>query len=414
MDPLSIVGLVRLAFCVGESLYNLYDGVSLATREFETFHREVTTFATLWGHVQRCVQNPGVGLTESLVTSLRLMIRDTRIILEDLRQTVDDFSTVDERKYTWTKQHKILRIRTSPSEQRQRRLKKFLNRDKIATQRSELLFATTTLHVILGVIRHSELGPPQGDHRVQVDDEVFLVDEQRRARRRVAELESQDPESPVVATEWLEPLPQGPSGRASPFDILARQWTRPANRPPQPQAWRREDRDIRSYFDTLQRRIAQLEGQRQADEHTITELRASFEQQHEHDMAEIRKMSARVERIEQECQRLQNEAEEQSKTIDELDHECDVLESQVQSLSRDLKRVRADRDRYRNERDTCRRDYDNLVKKLPPTSFPTPAGRSRYSSGSSRTSSTYVASSRSSSKDGRPSSQNSSIRFRFL
>lgn len=230
----------------------------------------------------------------------------------------------------------------------------------------------------------------------------------------MAELESRDPESRVIATEWLEPLPQGPSGRASPFDILARQWTRPANRPPQPQAWRRDDRDIRSYFDGLQRRIAQLESQRQADENTIAELRASFEQQHERDMAELRKMSARVERIEHECQRLQNETEEQSKTIDELDHECDVLESQVQSLGRDLRRVRVDRDRYRNERDTCRQEYDNLVKKLPPTSFPTPAGRSRYSSGSSRTSSTYVASSRSSSKEGRPSSQSSSIRFRFL
>ncbi|KIW20084.1 hypothetical protein PV08_00659 [Exophiala spinifera] len=406
MDLLSILSLVRLAWGVGESLYRLYDGVGLAVREFETFNREVTTLATLWSHVQRCVQNPGVGLTNSLISSLNLMIRDTRIILEDLRQTVEDFSTVDERKYTLTRQHKILRIRTSPDQQRHQRIRKFLNRDRIATQRSELLFATATLNVILGVIRHSELGPPHGDSRLQPAGET-LVDEQRRARRRVAALESQDPESPVVATAWLDPLPQPPSRHAT-FEILARQWT--TNRPPQPQAWQRDNRDntnIMSYVAPLQRRIAELERQRQEEEHNIAEMRALFQQQHESDMNEIRKMSARVERIEQECRRLQNETEEQRKTIDELDHECDLLEMEVESL-------RADRDRYREQRNKYRRDYDLLVQKLPPTSFPTPAARSRRSSGSSRTSSTYVDSSRPSSKDGRPSSQSSSIRLRLF
>ena len=156
MDPVTLAagigGLVRLAASVGQSLFNLCDGISLATREFEVFSQEVNTFATVWMVVQPCLTDPSVALSGPLIRTIARIVNDTRTILVDLRETVDLFSDENDRKYKVT-QSKFLRITTSPEEQRQRRLKKFLKRSKITLQRSQISYATANLNVMLAVIQ---------------------------------------------------------------------------------------------------------------------------------------------------------------------------------------------------------------------------------------------------------------------
>ncbi|KAJ9500601.1 hypothetical protein H2202_003817 [Exophiala xenobiotica] len=432
VDPVTLAagigGLVRLAASVGQSLFNLGDGISLATREFEVFSQEVNTFATVWMVVQPCLTDPSVALSGPLLRTIARIVGDTGTILEDLRQTVDLFSNEDDRKYKVTR-NKFLRITTTPENERKRRLQKFLRRSKITLQRSQISYATTNLNVMLAVIQHSKPRPSQRDPPLQADNEVFLVAEQRKARRRVEFLERDNTESPIMATEWLEPLPQAPSGLASPFDILAREWTRPTRQPPR--AWQHENEDIRTYLNRFQQRIAQLEGQLAKDQHMIAELQASCrerDQQHEQDRHAFRRMSAYIETLEQDCQRLRAERNKQRQTIaglnrdnEELDDKIYDLEQKCHSLEKGLGKVTGERDRYREERntnrqerDTFRKELDDLLARLPPSSYPAPARRSRRSSRSSHTSTTYVASSRGSSSEGRSNQKSTSIRFRWI
>jgi hypothetical protein len=156
VDPVTLAagigGLVRLAASVGQSLFDLGDGISLATREFEVFSQEVNTFATVWMVVQPCLTDPSVALSGPLLRTIARIVGDTGTILEDLRQTVDLFSNEDDRKYKVTRS-KFLRITTTPENERKRRLQKFLRRSKITLQRSQISYATTNLNVMLAVIQ---------------------------------------------------------------------------------------------------------------------------------------------------------------------------------------------------------------------------------------------------------------------
>ena len=278
-------------------------------------------------------------------------------------------------------------------------------------------------------MRHSKPRSSQRDPPPQADNEVFLVAEQRKARRRVAELERDNTESPIMATEWLEPLPQAPSGRASPFDILTREWTRPTRQPPR--AWRHENEEIRTYLNGFQQRIAELEDQLAKAEHKIAGLNASCmerDQQQEMDRNAFRKMSAYIEKLEQDCRRLRAERNDQRQTIaglggdnERLEDKIYDLEQKCHALEKDLGKVTGERDIYREEqnvyrqeRDTFRKDLDDLLARLPPSSYPARARKSRRSSRSSHSSTTYVASSRGSSNEGRSSQQSTSIRFRWI
>jgi hypothetical protein len=156
VDPVTLAagigGLVRLAASVGQSLFNLGDGISLATREFEVFSQEVNTFAAVWMVVQPCLTDPSVALSGPLLRTIARIVGDTGTILEDLRQTVDLFSNEEDRKYKVTRS-KFLRITTTPENERKRRLQKFLRRSKITLQRSQISYATTNLNVMLAVIQ---------------------------------------------------------------------------------------------------------------------------------------------------------------------------------------------------------------------------------------------------------------------
>ena len=311
--------------------------------------------------------------------------------------------------------------------------------------------------------RHSKPRPSQRDPPLQADNEVFLVAEQRKARRRVEFLERDNTESPIMATEWLRPLPQAPSGLASPFNILAREWTRPTSQPLR--AWQHENEDIRTYLNGFHQRIQQLEGQLTKDQRMIAELQAScrkWEQQHEQDRDDLRKMSANIGTLEQNCEMLlaesnkqrqtiaelkrdnaglRTEGKKQRQTIAELDWDNKVLEQKCLSLEKGMRKVTGERDRYREERDRYGEELDDLLDleqkchslekgmgkvtgerdryreerdrygkerndllaKLPPSSYPAPARKTRRSSRSSHTTTTYVASSRGSSSKGRSS-----------
>jgi hypothetical protein len=104
--------------------FNLGDGISLATREFEVFSQEVNTFATVWMVVQPCLTDPSVALSGPLLRTIARIVGDTGTILEDLRQTVDLFSNEEDRKYKVTRS-KFLRITTTPENERKRRLQSF-------------------------------------------------------------------------------------------------------------------------------------------------------------------------------------------------------------------------------------------------------------------------------------------------
>ena len=155
-DPVTLAatigGLVRLAASVGQSLFNLGDNIRHATREFEVFSQEVNTFASVWMVVQPCLTDPSVPLSDPALRTIDRIIRDTGIILEDLRQTLDLFSNEDDRKYNVTRS-RYLRIITTPENERKKRLQKFLRRSKITLQRSQISFATTNLNVMLAVIQ---------------------------------------------------------------------------------------------------------------------------------------------------------------------------------------------------------------------------------------------------------------------
>lgn len=142
MDPVTLAagigGVARLAASIGQALFNLCDSVSLATREFEVFSQEVNTFATVWIVVQPCLTDPSVTLSGPLIRAIARIVNDTRTILVDLRATVALFSDENDRECK-VMQRKFLRITTSPEEQRQRRLEKFLKRSKTALQRSQII-----------------------------------------------------------------------------------------------------------------------------------------------------------------------------------------------------------------------------------------------------------------------------------
>ena len=104
MDPVSplvvaaaIGGLVGTAVAVGQGLFGFCDGVGLASRECEVFSQEVNTFASVWMVVQPCLMSPNVALSEPLLRTLNRIVHDTRVILDDLQDTVDGFKIESKR-----------------------------------------------------------------------------------------------------------------------------------------------------------------------------------------------------------------------------------------------------------------------------------------------------------------------------
>ena len=156
MDPVSVAlgvgGLIGTSYSLSKALLEFGD----ASHEFEVFSQEVNTFASVWSVVQPRLENPTADLTDVCLTNLDKILRDTGTIVRDLQLSVERFK--DEYEHTGkVSRHAFLKlsVRSTTKSVQQHKLKKFINRGRVALQRSQLHYATTILNIILATIEYA-------------------------------------------------------------------------------------------------------------------------------------------------------------------------------------------------------------------------------------------------------------------
>jgi len=160
MEPLTgfaIGGLVNIASVVGQRLFEVwrdFSRVTAAIREFAAFSREINTFASDWVLVQPCLRSPNYSLSDEILGTLAHIAYDTRYILSDLHRMVDSFRNqndlADRVRKRW-----FICTASPPEGERRERLRRFLIWRKIVVQRNQIVFATTTLNVVLAAIQYT-------------------------------------------------------------------------------------------------------------------------------------------------------------------------------------------------------------------------------------------------------------------
>ena len=148
MDPLTlttaVAGLIGTSFTLGTRLYNLYDRHCAASKEFEAFGREVKAFSGTWQMIQPCLEDARPLLSLDCLQILTNICNGTNNILKDVTKTIENFAGEGEGATTkhWTTP--IFRAH---------RIRKFFKHNDFTLQRSQLLYANTTLQLVLTVIK---------------------------------------------------------------------------------------------------------------------------------------------------------------------------------------------------------------------------------------------------------------------
>jgi len=161
MDPLTlaaaVAGLIGTSFTLGIRLYSLYDQYCAASKEFEAFGREVKAFGGTWQMVQPCLEDAQPLLSLDCLQTLTNICNGTNDILKDVTETVEIFAIEDKKDTREAKQGTapgFLCFGNKPvTDDRAHRIRKFFEHNDFTLQRSQLLYANTTLQLVLTVIK---------------------------------------------------------------------------------------------------------------------------------------------------------------------------------------------------------------------------------------------------------------------
>jgi hypothetical protein len=151
MDEQGITFLVATAFEVGRSLLNFCD--TSADREFANFADDVNAFASAWSIIQPSLRDPSVALSPSLERILGLIANDGTVILTHLRESITTLNASYRKINRAATRNAILRIGSHHKTQRHQLLTGFFGQQVVVLHRSQIIFATSTLNVILVVIQ---------------------------------------------------------------------------------------------------------------------------------------------------------------------------------------------------------------------------------------------------------------------
>jgi len=159
MDPLTltaaVAGLIGTSFTLGTRLYSLYDRHCAASKEFEAFGREVKAFGGTWQMVQPCLEDARPLLSLDCLQTLTNICNGTNDILEDVTETIEIFAGEGEGATTnhWTTRIFQFFRNRSAVDNRTHRIRRFFRHNDFTLQRSQLLYANTTLQLVLTVIK---------------------------------------------------------------------------------------------------------------------------------------------------------------------------------------------------------------------------------------------------------------------
>ena len=157
MDPLNIAraadNSAKLAYAVGDTIFELWQGFSEAGREYERFSREVSQLGTCWVTLRQSLQQTLCPPTEHILRPLHRIIYDTNAILNDLKINLNQFRTGTER-YERLAGGGFLRYLSSLESERRRRLQKFIRKRKIPLQRSQIVYAKAVIDVVIAVFQY--------------------------------------------------------------------------------------------------------------------------------------------------------------------------------------------------------------------------------------------------------------------
>lgn len=153
MDEQGIAFLVATAFEVGRSLLNFCDSNTSADREFANFADDVNAFASAWSIIQPSLRDPSVALSPSLLRILGLISNDGTVILTHLRESITTLNSRYRKISTTATKNVILRIGSHHKTQRHQLFIGFFGQQLVVLHRSQIIFATSTLNIILVVIQ---------------------------------------------------------------------------------------------------------------------------------------------------------------------------------------------------------------------------------------------------------------------
>jgi len=161
MNPLTlaaaVAGLIETSFTLGIRLYSLYKQNCAALKEFEAFSREVKAFGGTWQMVQPCLEDARPLLSLDCLQTLTNICNGTKDILEDVTETIEIFAFKDKKATREAKQGTtsiFLCFGNKPAaDDRAHRIRMFFKHNDFTLQRSQLLYANTTLQLVLTVIK---------------------------------------------------------------------------------------------------------------------------------------------------------------------------------------------------------------------------------------------------------------------
>jgi hypothetical protein len=153
MDERGIAFLVATAFEVGRSLLDFCDSNTSADREFTNFADDVNAFASAWSIIQPSLQDPSVALSPSLLRILGPISNDGTAILTRLRESITTLNSRYRKVGIAATKNVILRIRSHSKIKCHQLLIEFLGQQLVVLHRSQIIFATSTLNIILVVIQ---------------------------------------------------------------------------------------------------------------------------------------------------------------------------------------------------------------------------------------------------------------------
>jgi hypothetical protein len=153
MDEQSITFLVATAFEVGRLLLNFCDSNTSADREFANFADDVNAFASAWSIIQPSLRDPSVAFSPSLRRILGPISNDGTAILTRLRESITTLNSRYRKIGIAATKNIILRIRSHSKIQCHQLLIEFLGQQLVVLHRSQIIYATSTLNVILVVIQ---------------------------------------------------------------------------------------------------------------------------------------------------------------------------------------------------------------------------------------------------------------------
>ncbi|KAJ9611167.1 hypothetical protein H2200_004350 [Cladophialophora chaetospira] len=163
MDPLNIAraadAVATLAYSVGDTIFELWQGSSEAGKEYETVSREIIQLGTCWVTLRQSLQTTVCAPTEHLLRPLHRIIYDTNAILNDLKTNLNQFRISTERHEKVVKGG-FFRFASFQESERRRWLHRFIRKRKISLQRSQIVYAKTVIDVVNAVIQFAFLPQP--------------------------------------------------------------------------------------------------------------------------------------------------------------------------------------------------------------------------------------------------------------